>query len=39
MVINAPSLANIPLTEFTVQLEELYEGGVRFFHVDLMDGH
>lgn len=39
MVINAPSLANIPLTEFPAQLQELYEGGVRFFHVDLMDGH
>ena len=39
MVINAASLANIPLTEFTVQLQELYDGGVRFFHVDLMDGH
>lgn len=39
MVINAPSLANIPITEFTPQLRELYDGGVRFFHVDLMDGH
>lgn len=39
MVINAPSLANIPLTDFPAQLQQLYEGGVRFFHVDLMDGH
>lgn len=39
MVINAPSLANIPLTDFPGQLQQLYEGGVRFFHVDLMDGH
>jgi len=39
MVINAPSLANIPLTDFGQQLEELYEGGIRFFHIDLMDGH
>lgn len=39
MVINAPSLANVPITEFTTQMQELYDGGVRFFHVDLMDGH
>lgn len=39
MLINAPSLANIPITEFTPQLQELHDGGVRFFHVDLMDGH
>lgn len=39
MVINAPSLANINLLDFGVQLSELVKGGVRFFHVDLMDGH
>lgn len=39
MVINAPSLANIPITEFGEQLAQLYEGGCRWFHVDLMDGH
>ena len=39
MVINAPSLANINLLDFGKQVSELVEGGVRFFHVDLMDGH
>lgn len=39
MVINAASLANIPITDFTSQIEQLYEGGCRWFHVDLMDGH
>ncbi len=39
MVINAPSLANIDLLEFGEKVQELYDGGVRFFHVDLMDGH
>jgi len=39
MVINAPSLANINLLDFGQQVRELYEAGVRFFHVDLMDGH
>ena len=39
MAINAPSLANIPLTEFGEQLAQLYEGGIRFFHLDIMDGH
>ena len=39
MVINAPSLANIPLLDFPGQVQELYDAGVRFFHVDIMDGH
>ena len=39
MVINAPSLANIPLLDFPSQVQELYDAGVRFFHVDIMDGH
>jgi len=39
MVINAPSLANIDLLNFGAQVQELYDAGVRFFHIDLMDGH
>lgn len=39
MVVNAPSLANIDLLEFGDKVQELYDAGVRFFHVDLMDGH
>ncbi|MFV0411752.1 MAG: ribulose-phosphate 3-epimerase, partial [Oscillospiraceae bacterium] len=39
MVINAPSLANINFMQFGEQVEQLVEGGVRFFHVDIMDGH
>lgn len=39
MAINAASLANIPITDFPAQMEQLYEGGCRWFHVDLMDGH
>ena len=39
MVINAPSLANIDLLDFGSQVQELYDAGVRFFHIDLMDGH
>lgn len=39
MVINAPSLANINLLEMGSRMEELYQAGIRFVHVDLMDGH
>jgi len=39
MVINAASLANIGLFDFEEKMAELYKGGVRFFHIDLMDGH
>lgn len=39
MVINAPSLANINLLDFGTKVSELVKGGVRFFHIDLMDGH
>lgn len=39
MVVNDPSLANINLMKFTEEVEELYSGGVRMFHIDLMDGH
>lgn len=39
MRINAASIGNIPFTEFGQQVEELVQGGVDFFHVDIMDGH
>ena len=39
MVVNAPSLANIDLLEFGEKVQELYEAGIRFFHIDIMDGH
>ncbi|MEA4911856.1 MAG: ribulose-phosphate 3-epimerase [Oscillospiraceae bacterium] len=39
MVINAPSLANIELLDFGRDVQALYDAGVRFFHVDVMDGH
>ncbi|MEA5050202.1 MAG: ribulose-phosphate 3-epimerase [Oscillospiraceae bacterium] len=39
MVINAPSLANIELLNFGREVDELYCAGVRFFHIDIMDGH
>ncbi|HHT24702.1 MAG TPA: ribulose-phosphate 3-epimerase [Clostridiaceae bacterium] len=38
-MINCPSLANIPFTEFSTQLEELVNAGVKYFHIDIMDGH
>ncbi|WRS28191.1 ribulose-phosphate 3-epimerase [Oscillospiraceae bacterium MB08-C2-2] len=39
MVINVPSLANISLLEMESKVQQLVEGGVRCFHVDIMDGH
>ena len=38
-MINAPSLANCNCLEFGDNVRELVEGGVTFFHIDLMDGH
>ncbi len=38
-MINAPSLANCNCLEFGDNVRELVEGGVKFFHIDLMDGH
>ena len=38
-MINSPSLANIPFTEFERQLQELVDAGVNYFHIDIMDGH
>lgn len=39
MVINNPSLCNIPYLEFPQQVQQLYDAGVRFFHLDIADGH
>lgn len=39
MVINAPSLANINFMELDEKINELINGDVNFFHVDIMDGH
>lgn len=39
MVINDPSLANIDLLEFGEKVKELYDSGIRMFHIDIMDGH
>ena len=38
-VINAPSLANCGFLTMGQQVKELVEGGVQWFHVDIMDGH
>lgn len=39
MSINAPSLANCDFLNMAQDIEELLEGGVDFFHIDIMDGH
>lgn len=39
MVINDPSLCNIPYLAFPQQVQQLYNAGVRFFHLDIADGH
>jgi ribulose-phosphate 3-epimerase len=38
-IINAPSLSNCSFIEFGRQVEELAQGGVQWFHIDIMDGH
>ena len=38
-LINCPSLANSSLLELDRDVAQLWEGGARFFHVDIMDGH
>lgn len=38
-IINAPSLANCTFLDFGHQVEELAQGGIHWFHVDIMDGH
>ena len=39
VLINSPSLANCSLLELGDNVEELINAGVRFLHIDLMDGH
>lgn len=39
MIRNSASLINIPLLDFPEQVRQLYTGGVRTFHIDVMDGH
>ena len=39
MVINDPSLCNIPFLDFPQQVQQLYDAGIRFFHLDIADGH
>ena len=38
-MINTASIVNIPYLQLREGLNELVEGGTRFFHMDLMDGH
>jgi ribulose-phosphate 3-epimerase len=38
-MINSPSLANCNFLTMGEQVKELVEGGVKFFHIDIMDGH
>lgn len=39
IVINSPSLANCNTLHIREDIEELRQAGVKFLHVDLMDGH
>ena len=39
VVINSPSLANSNLLELGSDVDTLYSLGVRWFHIDIMDGH
>ena len=39
VVYNSASLANSNLLDLGKDVEELYSAGVRFFHIDFMDGH
>jgi ribulose-phosphate 3-epimerase len=38
-IINAPSLGNCSFLDFGREVEELAQGGVHWFHIDIMDGH
>ena len=38
-LINCPSLANSSLLELGSDIAELWEGGTRYYHIDIMDGH
>jgi len=39
IVFNSPSIANSNMLELSGDIESLIEGGAKFLHVDLMDGH
>lgn len=38
-IINAPSLANCSLLHMGEEVRQLAEGGAKWFHIDIMDGH
>ncbi|RGZ00382.1 ribulose-phosphate 3-epimerase [Clostridium sp. AM58-1XD] len=38
-MINAPSLANCNLFTMAEEMDAMIKGGVRFVHIDIMDGH
>lgn len=38
-MINTASLVNIPFLNLEEQLDQLVNGGTKYFHIDLMDGH
>ena len=38
-MINTASIINVSFLHMKEQIDELVEGGTRFFHIDLMDGH
>ena len=39
IVINAPSLANCNTLHIKEDIEQFRQAGVKYFHVDIMDGH
>ncbi len=39
MIINTASVANCDFMRMGEQIEQILAAGVRFFHIDLMDGH
>lgn len=39
IVVNCPSIANCNLLDLLHDIKQLREGGVRWLHIDLMDGH
>ncbi len=38
-MINTASIINIPFLHMKEQIDQLIEGGTKYFHIDLMDGH
>ncbi len=39
MAINAPSLATTNTLNLGSEIQELYDSNVKFYHIDIMDGH